>query len=99
MRAVLFAFAVLGAGGCDRNVQPQCHAAVTHYYAAGCTINGGSETNAEDECTEQGDTLPGECDGVFDSLMSSLNDVPVSVSSPGQCNCDGQWESAIELCD
>jgi hypothetical protein len=85
--------------GCSSDARPECHAAVAHYYAAGCTVNGGSETSAEDQCTSVGDDLVDECRTPFDMLITCLDDVPATVSSQTQCDCDADWESAIELCD
>jgi hypothetical protein len=99
-RIILLAFATAIAGSCSTpNVRPQCHAALTHYYASGCTISGADEASAEDECTEAGDTAPDECQSTFESLLGCLNSTPVTVSSSAQCNCDDDWESAIDLCD
>jgi hypothetical protein len=93
----LFAFAMVTACS-STDARPECHAALTHYFAAGCTV-GGSETSAEDSCTSVGNTLPAECQSPFDALMTCLDAVPDPVSSSDQCNCDDDWESAIELCD
>jgi hypothetical protein len=100
MRVFWLAVAAMIAGGCTthHDVRPQCHAALTHYYASGCTIDGSDESSAEDYCTEYGDAAPDECQSELDTLFACLKNTPVP-ASPAQCNCDDAWETALSLCD
>ena len=86
--------------GCTSNERPQCHAALTHYYAAGCAISNFDETDAENECTSDGDGEQGNaCQGPFDAVIACLNNTPDPVSSSAQCTCSEDWESAFDLCE
>jgi hypothetical protein len=101
MRVFLLAVATLIACGCstNRDDRSQCGPALTHYYASGCTIDGADEASAEDDCTTEAASVPEECQSTFVTLFSCLNNTPVPISSSDQCNCDDEWETAINLCD
>ena len=99
MRVFWLAVAAMIAGGCtSRDFRPQCHAGLTHYYASGCAINNATEASAEDDCTEQADAEPDECQSELETLFACLNNTPVPASA-AQCNCDDDWETAIRECD